>query len=231
MDFHHDITPRPHRAHKKPHDISKMLPLIRKAVKPYAKAMLFELRDRGYDSVFEQLCACVLSIRTFDETSLKSSLRLFERARTPRELAKLDVDEVAKLIFDSTFPRQKATNLLAIARAHLDRDLPHDFNGLTDLPGIGPKCAGLIMGIACGEPAIGVDIHVHRITNRWGYVRAGSPEKTLQQLETKLPRKHWVEINELLVPFGKHICTGKAPKCSTCPVFEYCDRMGVTEAR
>ncbi len=87
------------------------------------------------------------------------------------------------------------------------------------------------MGIACAEPRIGVDIHVHRVTNRWGYVAARTPEQTLEVLERKLPRRHWVEINRLLVPFGKHVCTGKAPKCSTCPVLEMCDQVGVTTHR
>jgi endonuclease-3 len=88
-----------------------------------------------------------------------------------------------------------------------------------------------VLGIACGQPFIGVDVHVHRVTNRWGYVAAKTPEKTLAALEEKLPREHWVEINELLVPFGKHVCTGVAPRCSTCPLDEMCPKIGVTTHR
>jgi endonuclease-3 len=97
--------------------------------------------------------------------------------------------------------------------------------------GIGPKCANLAMGVACGEAVISVDIHVHRVTNRWGYVRATTPEKTMVALEQILPERYRVEINRLLVPFGKHICTGVSPKCSTCPVLEMCQQVGVTSHR
>jgi len=96
---------------------------------------------------------------------------------------------------------------------------------------VGPKCANLVLGIACGAPRIGVDVHVHRVTNRWGYVAAPSPEATMRALEAVLPRKYHVEINELLVPFGKHVCTGRLPRCSTCPVLDYCRQVGVTEHR
>jgi endonuclease-3 len=96
---------------------------------------------------------------------------------------------------------------------------------------VGPKCAHLALGIACGERRISVDVHVHRVTNRWGYVREPSPERTMQALESGLPDRWWIEINAPLVPFGKHICTGRLPKCSTCPVLEYCRQVGVTEHR
>jgi endonuclease-3 len=98
-------------------------------------------------------------------------------------------------------------------------------------PGVGPKCANLALGIACGQAVISVDVHVHRITNRWGYVEARTPEQTMLALAEKLPRKHWIDINRLLVPFGKHICTGRLPRCSTCPVLEYCQQVGVTAHR
>jgi endonuclease-3 len=102
---------------------------------------------------------------------------------------------------------------------------------LTSFHGVGPKCAHLAVGIACGEKLIGVDIHVHRVTNRWGYVRAKTPEKTMTALHDKLPRRYRVEINALLVPFGKHVCTGTSPKCSTCPLLEMCQQVGVTRHR
>jgi endonuclease-3 len=97
--------------------------------------------------------------------------------------------------------------------------------------GVGPKCTNLVMGVACGEARIGVDIHVHRVTNRWGYVAAPTPEATMAALMEVLPKRYWVEINRLLVPFGKHVCTGRLPKCSTCPVLAYCRQVGVTEHR
>ncbi|MCL4872414.1 MAG: endonuclease III, partial [Anaerolineae bacterium] len=87
------------------------------------------------------------------------------------------------------------------------------------------------LGIACGQPYISVDIHVHRVSNRWGYVQATTPEKTMAALEQKLPEKYWIEINRLLVPFGKHICQGNIPRCSTCPLFDMCPRVGVKTYR
>jgi len=102
---------------------------------------------------------------------------------------------------------------------------------LTSFKGVGPKCANLTMGVVCGAERISVDIHVHRVTNRWGYVATASPEATMRALEQKLPREYWIEINRLLVPFGKHICTGVRPRCSTCPVLEYCRQVGVTTHR
>lgn len=105
--------------------------------------------------------------------------------------------------------------------------LPCDYEVMTSFAGVGPKCANLALGIACQIPSISVDIHVHRVTNRWGYVQTRTPEKTLKALTEKLPTEYWIAINELLVPFGKHICRGTAPKCSACPVLQMCAQVGV----
>jgi endonuclease-3 len=110
-------------------------------------------------------------------------------------------------------------------------ELPCDETTMRSFAGVGVKCANLALGIACGQPKISVDIHVHRVVNRWGYVRTTSPEQTTIALEAKLPHRHWITINALLVPFGKHICTGIAPKCSTCPVLAMCQQVGVTSHR
>ena len=110
-------------------------------------------------------------------------------------------------------------------------ELPCDLEKLLGFRGVGIKCANLVLGIACGQPRVGVDIHVHRITNRWGYVATSTPEKTTVALEATLPERYWVEINALLVPFGKHVCTGTAPRCSTCPVLSMCRQVGVTSHR
>ncbi|MDP9363807.1 MAG: endonuclease III, partial [Chloroflexota bacterium] len=110
-------------------------------------------------------------------------------------------------------------------------ELPCDETVMRSFPGVGVKCANLALGVACGEPRISVDVHVHRIVNRWGYVRTTSPEQTTVALENVLPERHRIEINALLVPFGKHVCTGSAPRCSTCPVREPCRQIGVTTHR
>jgi len=220
--------------HQKPLDIDLALRCIQKAVRPWPKAALFELAEDGFKSTFEQLVACILSIRTYDEVTLPVARKLFDRARRPAEFDKLGYEELDALIRPSTFHERKASQILAIARRALDEydgGLPCDPEVLMSFAGVGPKCAHLVLGIACGEPFISVDIHVHRVTNRWGYIQASMPEKTLAALEEKLPRRHWIEINRLLVPFGKHICTGKLPHCSTCPILEMCQQVGVKAYR
>lgn len=219
---------------KSPFDISIALERIRTAVLPWPKAALFQLADEGFTTAFEQLVACIISIRTYDEVTLPVSRRLFERARTPAAISELSDEEIDALINASTFHERKAAQIRAIARRVTDEfhgNLPCNRDLLLSLAGVGPKCANLVLGIACGEPFISVDIHVHRVTRRWGYVNASTPEKTLLALEGKLPRRHWIEINELLVPFGKHICTGTMPRCSTCPVLDMCQQIDVKAHR
>ena len=219
---------------KKAYDIDDMMRRIEVAVRPYPKAALFELAERGYDGAFEQLTACILSIRTRDEVMLPTALRFFERARTPAQVAALSVEQIDALIRSTSFHDRKARQIREIAerveREHGGR-VPCDAEVLESFRGVGPKCAHLVLGIACGEARVSVDVHVHRVTNRWGYVRTRAPEQTMKALESKLPRRYWVEINRLLVPFGKHICTRTRPHCSTCPVLEYCRQVGVKEHR
>ena len=203
-------------------------------MRPWPKAALFELAEDGFKSTFEQLVACIISIRTYDEVTLPVSRKLFKRARTPAQISELTYEELDALINLSTFHERKANQILAIARRVLDEfdgDLPCDSEVLRSFSGVGPKCANLVLGIACGEPFISVDIHVHRVTTRWGYIQASTPEKTLVALEAKLPHRYWIEINRLLVPFGKHICTGNLPHCSTCPVLDMCQQVGVKAHR
>lgn len=219
---------------KKPFDIDEALSGIEKAVEPWPKAAMFELAEAGFDSPFEQLVACMISIRTYDEVTIPTARKLFARARTPAQVSKLDAEQIDDLIHACTFHERKAGQIKVIAQQVADDyagDLPCDAAVLQAFPGVGPKCAHLVLGVACHEPFISVDVHVHRVTNRWGYVQANSPEKTMTALEVKLPKRHWIDINRLLVPFGKHICTGNLPHCSTCPVLEMCQQVGVTSQR
>lgn len=219
---------------EKPFDIDLAIERIRTAVQPWPKAALFQLAEEGFTSTFEQLVACIISIRTFDEVTLPVSRKLFERARTPAEISGLTYKELDALISASTFHERKAGQILAIARRVIDEfqgNLPCDRDVLLAFSGVGPKCANLVLGITCEEPFISVDIHVHRVTGRWGYVHASNPEKTLLALEAKLPQRYWLELNRLLVPFGKHICTGNLPCCSTCPVLDMCQQVGVKAHR
>lgn len=221
-------------AAKQPFDIDVVMDRSRDAVRPLPKAALFELAELGYTSPFEQLVACIISIRTFDEVMLPTAQRLFAVARTPHDMASLTPEAINDLIRACTFHEPKSHNIHAIAQRVVDEyggELPCDAEVLTSFRGVGPKCAHLVLGIACDQPFIGVDIHVHRVTNRWGYVAAATPEATMLALQDKLPQRYWVEINKLLVPFGKHVCTGKLPKCSACPVLEMCEQVGVTKHR
>jgi endonuclease III len=214
--------------------IDEVLQKIAQAVRPFPPAAMFELADDGFTSPFEQLIACIISIRTLDEVTVPTARRLFEHGRTAPAISQLSPETIASLIQDSTFAESKAQQIQAIARqitAEYGGDLPCDRELLLSFKGVGPKCANLALGIACGQAFISVDVHVHRITNRWGYVQAKTPEKTMATLETKLPQRYWLEINRLLVPFGKHICTGRRPRCSTCPVRAMCQRVGVRSYR
>lgn len=223
----------------RPFDVDVALERAGEAVGPYPAAAMFALRDGddehpGYGTIFQQLVACVLSIRTYDEVSLPVARRLFARAATPDAVAALGEDALAALIAESSFAPAKARQIRAIAErtaAEFGGELPADDAVLQSFAGVGPKCSHLALGVATGAAYISVDVHVHRVTNRWGYVRAATPEKTLAALERVLPARWWVEINRRLVPFGKHVCTGVRPRCSTCPVLEMCARVGVTSHR
>jgi endonuclease-3 len=219
---------------KRPFDIDTAIERLREAVRPFPKAMLFELYDEGYRSAFEILVACLISVRTRDETSLAMARRLFARARTAPELAEMDINDIDALIDRCAFHLVKSEQINTMARLIVEEnagELPCSFEVMTSYPGIGPKCANLALGIACGQPRIGVDIHVHRITNRWGYVSGSTPERSMAALATTLPESYHVEINALLVPFGKHICTAVGPKCSTCPLLDMCQQCGVESHR
>jgi endonuclease-3 len=226
----------PKRARKQPFDIDAVLGRIRETIAELgvADAAMFALAAEGYTSLFEQLVACVISIRTYDETMLICARKLFAKARTPAAIAALSVRSIDALIRQAAFHEAKAAQIRAIARRTVSEfggELPCSFDVLTSFKGVGPKCASLALGIACGETRIGVDVHVWRVTNRWGYIAAPTPEQAMRALERKLPKEYWVEINRLLVPFGKHVCTGRLPKCSTCPVLEMCRQVGVTKHR
>ncbi|MGE5224040.1 MAG: endonuclease III domain-containing protein [Omnitrophica WOR_2 bacterium] len=219
---------------KRPLDIDLMFERIQVAVQPFPKAAMFELYDDGFASPFEQLVGCIISIRTLDEVTIPTARALFSRARTPEAILRLNVEEIDRLIGKCSFHERKSYQIREIARRVMDEyggAVPCDSQVLLSFSGVGIKCANLVLGIACNQARVSADIHVHRVTNRWGYVKTSSPEQTSQDLEAKLPERYWVEINRLLVPFGKHICTGRLPICSTCPVLDMCQQVGVLKHR
>jgi len=219
---------------KIPFDIEVAMPRMEQAIAPFPKAGLFTLHDEGHTTLFEQLVACMLSIRTLDEVMIPVSRRLFAVARTPQQVADLPLESLKALIRASSFSETKAANIQTIAQralAEFHGELPCDMAQLLTLPGVGPKCAGLALAIACNQPHIGVDSHVHRVVNRWGYVVTKTPEATLEALKAKLPQSLWIDMNRLGMPFGKFICTAHRPHCSTCPLLTMCPQIGVTTTR
>ena len=219
---------------KEPLDIDEIFRRLRRAVAELPKAAMFDLRDRGYDSPFEQLVGSLISARTRDETTIVVCLRLFAVARTPTALAALDEVTLIDLLDGASFPKPKARDLKLLARRILDEHggrVPDSMEALTAFRGVGPKTAALTLAVGFGRPAIAVDVHVHRVTNRWGYVTTTTPERTMAALADKLPERYWIEINERLVPFGKFICTPARPKCSTCLLLSMCRQAGVVNPR
>jgi endonuclease-3 len=219
---------------KEPFDIDEAFRRLRSAIAGLPKAAMFDLRDLGHGTPFEQLVGSLISARTRDETTLKVCLRLFQVARTPQQMLELDEGELTRLLAGASFAEVKARDILAMSRRIVEEwggRVPDTLEGLIALRGVGPKIAALTLAVGFGRPAIAVDIHVHRIVNRWGYVSAPSPEKTMLALGEVLPERYWIEINERLVPFGKFVCTGVRPKCSTCPLMSMCRQVGVTDHR
>jgi len=226
--------PRTKKTEKEPLNIDEVFRRLRRAVKEYPKAAMFDLRDQGYDTPFEQLVGSLISARTRDETTITVCLRLFAEARTPEEMGRLSEAKLTSLLRGAAFAEVKARDILEISHRiveEYDGRVPDTLEGLTSFRGVGPKIAALTLAVGFGQPAIAVDIHVHRITNRWGYVATKTPEKTAAALAEILPEKYWIEINERLVPFGKWVCTLARPRCSTCLLLSMCRQVGVENPR
>ncbi|MBI4638278.1 MAG: endonuclease III [Candidatus Rokubacteria bacterium] len=183
---------------------------------------------------FRVLIACILSLRTQDTTTGPAAERLFALARTPRAMLELAREEIARVIYPVGFYRTKARVILGVCRDLLERFggvVPDTIDALLTLKGVGRKTANLVVTMGYGKPGICVDTHVHRISNRLGYVRTRSPEATEMALRAKLPDRYWIGYNDLLVTFGQNVCTPISPRCSTCPVGAVCRRVGVTTSR
>jgi endonuclease-3 len=185
-------------------------------------------------SPFRLLVACVISLRTKDEVTAESSRRLFAVADTAHALAAIDPETIAKAIFPAGFYNTKAKQLRTIGEILRDRyggEVPSDEAALLALPGVGRKTANLVLGLGFDIPAICVDTHVHRISNRLGLVQTKTPEETERALQKILPRDLWIPINDLLVTFGQNRCHPTSPRCTDCPLEDICPRVGVTRSR
>jgi len=183
---------------------------------------------------FRVLISCLISLRTKDEVTGEASARLFRLAVTPRTMADLPAAMIARTIYPAGFYRTKAATIRGICRTLLDRHdgkVPDTMEDLLALKGVGRKTANLVLTIGFGKPGICVDTHVHRISNRLGWVETRSPDETEQALRAVLPRRHWIEINEILVRHGQQVCKPLSPVCSVCPVQTDCARKGVLRSR
>jgi len=183
---------------------------------------------------FRVLIACLLSLRTKDETTGPAAARLFALADTPEAMRQLPAKRIERAIFPVGFYRTKARVLLGVCRDLLERfagQVPDDIDRLLTLKGVGRKTANLVVTQGFNKPGICVDIHVHRISNRLGYVKTKNPTETETALRAQLPRRYWIGYNDLLVSFGQNICHPVSPRCSECPVCPRCARVGVTRSR
>ncbi len=217
----------------KEREIHSAIRILRREV-PKWDTPIVTLMAETYESPFRVLISCILSLRTQDTTTAKASQRLFAAADSPQAMLKLSAKRIETLIFPVGFYRTKAQNILDICKTLIENyagTVPDEIDELLKFKGVGRKTANLVVTLGYRKPGICVDTHVHRISNRWGYVSTATPEKTESALRAKLPKQYWIEYNDLLVSFGQHLCRPISPMCSRCPVARYCDQIGVTIKR
>jgi endonuclease III len=214
-------------------EIHQAVAILSEAVKGWVTPAVTIVATRDHDP-FKVLVSCILSLRTRDQTTADASQRLFALGDTPERLALLSADQIEKVIYPVGFYRNKALQIREISRQltelHGGR-VPDEIDELLKFKGVGRKTANLVLTLGYGKPGICVDIHVHRICNRWGYVSTRSPEDTEKALRKKLPPAYWIPINDLLVTFGQNQCTPVSPRCSSCPLYRLCERVGVVKFR
>ena len=215
-------------------DIHNMMRLLEKELGQFGLPPVSAMAGEAVVDPFKILVSTIISARTKDEVTGPATERLFLLADTPAAMSKLPEERIERAIFPAGFYRTKAKAIRKAARELVDRfgsRVPDTIEELLTLPGVGRKTANLVVTLAHNKAGICVDTHVHRITNRWGYVKTKTPHETEQALRSKLPKKHWIAINTILVMHGQNICKPVSPLCSRCPVFTYCDRVGVTKSR
>ncbi|MDH3445515.1 MAG: endonuclease III [Deltaproteobacteria bacterium] len=217
----------------KEREIHAAIKVLRREV-PKWDTPIVTLMAETYESPFRVLISCILSLRTQDATTAKASRRLFAAADSPKKMTRLTAKRIEKLIFPVGFYKTKAKNILAICRMLMkvySSKVPDEIDELLKFKGVGRKTANLVVTLGYKKPGICVDTHVHRISNRWGYIKTKTPEKTEFALRDKLPKQYWIEYNDLLVSFGQHLCRPISPLCSRCPVSKYCDQVNVNMRR
>ena len=214
-------------------DIHEAIMILKEEVTHWQTPAVTIVSQREGDP-FKVLISCILSLRTQDRTTGPASQRLFACAGSPAEMVKLREEDIAEAIYPVGFYRTKAKQIRELCErllADYGGLVPDEIDELLKLKGVGRKTANLVVTLGFGKPGICVDTHVHRICNRWGYVRTKSPEETEFALRAQLPAEYWLEINDLLVAFGQNHCHPVSPRCSNCRLAHLCDRIGVSRHR
>ena len=205
-------------------DIDEIVKNLKKAKQP--RSEFVHLMDT-FNDPYLVLIGCILSLRTNDRTTYPATLRMLKLAKTPQEMAKVNVKELAKAIYPVGFYENKAKQIVELSRQIVDElggKVPDEIDDLCKFKGVGRKTANLVLARGFNKPAICVDVHVHRIFNRLGYVKTKNPEETEFALRDKLPLKYWIDINTLIVTHGQNVCKPIKPNCSECPIEEYCEK-------
>jgi len=213
--------------------IGRVLRLVRETIATWEPPALNKIADES-DDPFRVLISCVLSQQTKDAVTGQASARLYRLADRPETLLALSERRIARAIYPVSFYKTKARTIRHVCRDLLSRFeglVPDSLEALLSLKGVGRKTANLVLTVGYRKPGICVDTHVHRISNRWGYLRTRTPEQTEMTLRQKLPKRHWITYNDLLVPFGQHLCRPISPFCSRCTVERWCAKVGVTTRR
>jgi len=218
----------------KDHDIDACIRTLKREVRRWQEPIVGVVAKASRRDPFQILISTVLSLRTKDQTTAEASARLFRLATTPEAMVAVPRRTIERAIYPVGFYRTKARYIHGICRDLLTRfggQVPNTLEELLTLKGVGRKTANLVLTLGFRKPGICVDVHVHRISNRWGYIRTKTPEESEQALRRKLPRRHWMIYNDLLVPYGQNLCTPVSPRCSECKLAGYCERVGVVRSR
>lgn len=213
-------------------NISKVMDILEKKYISHRQPTL--RRTSKENDPFKVLMACLLSLRTQDKNTEIASRRLFEHAKTPKQIVKMPMKKLEKLIFCSGHYHKKARTLKHVSQVLIKRfhsKVPKTKEDLLSIKGIGPKTANIVLAFAYNQRVLPIDTHCHRIPNRLGWIKTKTPEQTEKELEKILPKRYWKEFNTTIILFGKSVCVPISPKCGICPVRKYCKRAGVTRSR
>ena len=206
-------------------DIDKIVSLLKDAKQTQSEFV--KLMD-SFKNPYLVLIACILSLRTNDKTTYPATLRMLELAKTPKEMKNVSQEDLSKAIYPVGFYENKAKQIIELSKTideKLGGKVPDEIEDLIKFKGVGRKTANLVLSLGFNKPAICVDVHVHRIFNRLGYIKTKTPEETEFALREKLPQKYWIDINTLLVTHGQNVCKPVKPKCLECPIAGYCAKI------